>query len=89
MTNDGNLARYLELPNYWSRKYRVRVHGSVDDRDLSELSKGITIDGIRYDKVFAKLDRQMKSNAWITISIRKVNREVRRILRHIVMMLTV
>ena len=32
LTNDGGLARRLELPsNGWIRRYRVRVHGVVPD----------------------------------------------------------
>jgi 23S rRNA pseudouridine2605 synthase len=35
LTNDGELARRLELPsNGWLRRYRVRVHGHVDERAL-------------------------------------------------------
>ena len=48
LTNDGDLARKLELPSTgWLRKYRVRVHGYVIKKDLELLKNGITIDGIR------------------------------------------
>ena len=85
LTNDGGLARHLELPSTgWSRKYRVRVQGRVDPEALPRLADGITIDGIRYGKVAAQLDRQMASNAWLTIAIREgKNREVRRIMEHL------
>ena len=85
LTNDGGLARHLELPSTgWSRKYRVRVQGRVDPKALPRLADGITIDGIRYGKVAAQLDRQMASNAWLTIAIREgKNREVRKIMEHL------
>ena len=85
LTNDGGLARHLELPSTgWSRKYRVRVQGRVDPEALPRLSDGITIDGIRYGRVAAQLDRQMASNAWLTIAIREgKNREVRKIMEHL------
>ncbi|MGH2636023.1 MAG: pseudouridine synthase, partial [Actinomycetota bacterium] len=49
LTNDGELARHLELPaTGWVRRYRVRVHGAVDPERLAALAKGITIAGIQY-----------------------------------------
>ena len=85
LTNDGDLARHLELPaTGWSRKYRVRVQGHVNEATLAPLEKGITIDGVRYGRIVASLDRQMQSNAWLTITIREgKNREVRRIMEHL------
>ena len=57
LTNDGDLARKLELPSTgWLRKYRVRVHGYVIKKDLELLKNGVTVDGIRYGKIEAKLD---------------------------------
>ena len=85
LTNDGDLARKLELPSTgWLRKYRVRVHGYVIKKDLELLKNGITIDGIRYGKIDAKLDKQQGSNAWLSLGIREgKNREVRRIMNHL------
>lgn len=85
LTNDGDLARHLELPSTgWSRKYRVRVQGHVNEEQLAGLAKGVTIDGITYGQIVAKLDRQMNSNAWLTMSIREgKNREIRRIMEHL------
>jgi len=66
LTNDGGLARRLELPaNGWTRRYRARVHGEVDPERLAALAKGITIEGVRYGAIEARLDRQQRSNAWI------------------------
>ena len=85
LTNDGDLARKLELPaTGWLRKYRVRVHGYVVPKDLAPLKNGIIIDGIRYGKIDATLDRQQGSNAWLTLSFREgKNREVRKVMNHL------
>lgn len=82
LTNDGGLARQLELPaNGWTRRYRARVHGAVDEEKLAGLANGITIEGIRYGAIKASLDRQQRSNAWIDIQLTEgKNREVRRVL---------
>jgi 23S rRNA pseudouridine2605 synthase len=81
LTNDGELARYLELPStQWVRRYRVRVHGEVDPMALKKLEKGITIEGIHYGSITAILDRQKGDNAWLTVSLQEgKNRELRRV----------
>jgi 23S rRNA pseudouridine2605 synthase len=83
LTNDGGLARVLELPSTgWLRRYRVRAHGSVTQAALDRLRSGITIDGIRYGSIEATLDRTQGSNVWLTFAIREgKNREVRNVLR--------
>lgn len=85
LTNDGGLARKLELPaNGWTRRYRARVHGAVDEERLAEIAKGVTVDGVRYGPIRAHLDRQQRSNAWLDISLTEgKNREVRRVLAHL------
>ena len=85
LTNDGGLARVLELPSTgWLRRYRVRVHGSIDQAALDRLSEGVTIDGVDYRGVEAKLDREQGSNAWLTLGLREgKNREIKKILEHL------
>ena len=85
LTNDGDLARHLELPaTGWSRKYKVRVQGRVDEKQLEEIKDGVTIDGVRYGPIEARLEIQKNANAWLIISIREgKNREVRRIMEHL------
>jgi 23S rRNA pseudouridine2605 synthase len=85
LTNDGALARRLELPSTgWLRRYRVRVHGRPDPKVLAGLAKGITIDGVRYGEVDAALDSQSGDNAWLSVSLREGrNREIRRIMTHL------
>lgn len=85
LTNDGELARKLELPaTGWTRRYRVRVHGRVEQSALDKLKRGITIDGIRYESIVATLDKQQGSNAWLTVSLREgKNREIRKVMEHL------
>jgi 23S rRNA pseudouridine2605 synthase len=85
LTNDGGLSRQLELPaNGWTRRYRARVHGTVDEARLADLRKGVTVEGVHYGPIHAKLDRQQRSNAWLDIALAEgKNREVRRVLAHL------
>ncbi len=85
LTNDGELARRLELPaTGWKRKYRVRVHGHPTERDLALLSKGLTVDGVRYDAIEAVLDSSKGANSWMTVSLREgKNREIRKVMEHL------
>ncbi|HEX7970004.1 MAG TPA: pseudouridine synthase [Stellaceae bacterium] len=85
LTNDGGLARELELPaRGWLRRYRVRVHGAVDTERLAQLEEGVTIDGVAYGPIRAVLDREQTSNAWLTVSLREgKNREIRRVMEHL------
>ena len=81
LTNDGALARRLELPsNGWLRRYRARAFGRVEQAELDRLKDGITVDGVRYGPIEAKLERAA-ANSWITLSLSEgKNREVRRVL---------
>lgn len=82
LTNDGGLARVLELPaTGWLRRYRVRVHGKVEEKALADLREGIAVNGVFYGSVEASLDREQGTNAWLTIGLREgKNREVKNIL---------
>ncbi len=82
LTNDGGLARALELPaTGWLRRYRVRAYGKVLQHRLDGLRNGITVDGIRYGAIEATLDREQGDNAWITFAMREgKNREIRNVL---------
>src|SRR5947209_14774173 len=82
LTNDGGLARVLELPKTgWLRRYRVRAHGRVSQAALDALAAGITVDGIRYGPIEARLDREQGSNLWLTFAMREgKNREIRNVL---------
>ncbi|CBS87195.1 pseudouridine synthase [Azospirillum lipoferum] len=82
LTNDGELARFLELPaTGWTRRYRVRVFGEVDERQLAALEKGPTIEGVKYGPIEAVLDRIQGRNAWLTVSLKEgKNREIRKVM---------
>ena len=90
LTNDGELARRLELPsNGWIRRYRVRVHGVVLDRALAGLAGGLTVAGVRYGPIDAAVDSRALSNSWLSISLREGrNREVRRVMTHLGLQVT-
>jgi 23S rRNA pseudouridine2605 synthase len=82
LTNDGGLARILELPaTGWLRRYRVRALGRVRQEALDRLKSGVTIDGMNYGPIEATLDREQGANIWLTFAIREgKNREVRKVL---------
>jgi 23S rRNA pseudouridine2605 synthase len=85
LTNDGGLARVLELPSTgWVRRYRVRVNGSANQAVLDGLREGLTLDGVRYAGIEAALDRVQGANSWLTVALREgKNREIKRVLEHL------
>ena len=85
LTNDGALARELEHPaRGWRRRYRVRVRGTPEERALAALGRGITVDGVRYGAIEARLDRQNRQNAWLSVSLVEGRyRELRIVLGHL------
>src|ERR1700676_3191185 len=85
LTNDGGLARALELPDTgWLRRYRVRAHGEVTQAQLDELKKGVEVDGVKYGSIDATLERDQGANVWLVFAIREgKNREVRHVLAHL------
>ena len=84
LTNDGELARKLELPSTgWIRRYRVRTYGGISDAMLAEMKKGVVVDGMKYGSVEAELDSQKGNNSWMTVSLTEgKNREIRKIFEH-------
>jgi 23S rRNA pseudouridine2605 synthase len=85
LTNDGELARRLEMPSTgWIRRYRVRVRGTVDQNNLLSLENGATVGGIKYGAIKANLDSETRTNAWLTVALAEgKNREVRKIMEHL------
>ena len=82
LTNDGALARQLELPAAgWVRKYRVRLFGKVTQQDLDKLAKGRTVAGVKYAPVKAELERSKGVYAWANVTLTEgKNREVKRLM---------
>jgi 23S rRNA pseudouridine2605 synthase len=92
LTNDGDLARALELPSAgWMRRYRVRARGRADQAKLDRLKDGITVEGVRYGPIDARLEKAKEgregpaaANIWLTVTLAEgKNREVRRVLEHL------
>ncbi|MCW8835356.1 MAG: rRNA pseudouridine synthase [Rhodospirillales bacterium] len=84
LTNDGELARHLELPSTgWVRRYRVRVYGTVNDHKLNKMANGVTVEGVRYGSIKATLDSTQRNNSWLTVSLEEgKNREIRKVMEH-------
>ena len=79
LTNDGGLAGTLERGD-WTRRYRVRAFGIVDEDRLSALANGTVVDGIAYGPISARLDSREGRNAWLTVSLTEGrNREIKRV----------
>ena len=85
LTNDGEFKRQLELPaSGVERTYRARAFGDISQTQLEDLVEGITIDGVRYGKIDANLERRTGRNQWIELTLTEgKNREVRRVLEHL------
>ena len=90
LTNDGALARLLELPaTGWIRRYRVRVYGVVDPARLAALARGTTIAGVRYGPIEAGLDSRKGENAWLSVALREGrNREIRKVMASLDLVVT-
>ena len=82
LTNDGELARHLELPSTgWARKYRVRVFGDIDEQRLAALAKGHVVSGVQYGPIEATIDVPGAHNHWLMVTLREgKNREIRKVM---------
>jgi 23S rRNA pseudouridine2605 synthase len=86
LTNDGGLARHLELPTTGlKRRYRVRVYGFDETKMIEKLAKGMTIEGIRYAPIICEVEKAEKrtANIWVTVTLSEgKNREIRKVFEH-------
>ena len=84
LTNDGELSRHMELPaTGWTRRYRVRVHGTPGTETLRQLKKGMTVDGVHYGSVDAKVERE-GTNCWLNVALTEgKKREIRILFEHV------
>jgi 23S rRNA pseudouridine2605 synthase len=86
LTNDGGLARALELPaTGLKRRYRARARGHVSQAQLDRLKDGFTVAGVHYGPIEAVLDPVKAggagANLWISLTLAEgKNREVRKVL---------
>ncbi len=85
LTNNGELSRVLELPeNGWSRRYKVKVHGLLDEKKLQELENGCTIEGINYAPIKVEVEIKKGSNSWLMVTLHEgKNREVRKVMKYV------
>lgn len=85
LTNDGELKRAMELPaSGIPRTYRARTFGDVTQAQLEDLIDGVTIDGVRYGRIDANMERRTGRNQWIELTITEgKNREIRHVLEHL------
>lgn len=83
LTNNGDLSRKLELPtNGWTRRYKVRVHGVVDEKKLADLKNGIVVEGIKYGPIHAEVITVKGTNAWLMVTLTEgKNREIRKVMK--------
>ena len=84
ITNDGELARALELPNLSvERSYRVRVFGRMfDEAKLAQLRRGVTMNGRKYGPYVIEVENRQNTNTWLHIKMWEgKNNEIRRLMR--------
>ena len=80
LTNNGELARFLELPSTgWIRTYRVRAFGEWNTAKADKMKKGLVIDGMKYGEITVVADDDASGrNLWLTVSLKEgKNREIR------------
>ena len=84
LTNNGNLARQLELPkNNIERTYKVRFYGNLDYKITQTLQKGISINGQKYKPIKVEMNEQKNKNVWAKLTLREgKNREIRKIMAY-------
>lgn len=85
LTNNGELSRKLELPNNgWMRRYKVKVHGYIDEKKIASLTNGISIDGVDYGSIKVDIENKSGTNAWLIVSLSEgKNREIRKVMKAI------
>lgn len=90
LTNNGELSRHLEHPDTaWKRRYRVRVHGNVDESALKSLKKGLTYEGVTYRSIDAKIENDTGSNTWLAVTLTEgKNREIRKVMEALELQVT-
>ncbi len=80
LTNDGDFAYKLTHPKFEkSKKYLALLKGSVDDKDLKKLSKGVDLDGKKAAARKVVLKKQIRDNSLVEITLSEGrNRQIRR-----------
>jgi 23S rRNA pseudouridine2605 synthase len=89
LTNNGHLARRLELPSTGLRRiYLVRFFGTLTDGHIQKLRKGVTVEGMKYGPIDVKLrknptEKTETANSWGTVTLAEgKNREIRKVMEY-------
>ncbi len=82
LTNNGELKRHLELPkNKFERVYKVKIRGHLTSSNLSKIERGVSLDGINYKPIAAKVLESNRAYSWVEMVLTEgKNREIRKIL---------
>ena len=88
LTNNGELARIMEMPaTGLKRIYYARVLGEINEKvkeQLSNLRKGIKIEGVEYGKMIVEIEDCSQTRATLKIVIFEgKNNEIRRVMRNL------
>jgi len=85
LTNDGELARFLELPESGVfRVYNVVVVGKLDEPALANLVNGVRVGRTEYGPVKVVIQRKTPYESKLEVSLLEgKNREVRKIMAHL------
>ena len=84
ITNDGDLARALELPSYrLERSYRVRVFGRMfNEEKLQKIRQGMVMNGRKYGPYICEVENRQNTNTWLHMKLYEgKNNEIRRVMR--------
>jgi len=81
LTNNGDYARKLELPSSnVLRIYRLCLKGIIKTNMIKQINSNITINGINYKKISAKIEKFQNPYTWIIFKLKEgKNREIRNI----------
>ena len=85
LTTDGGLAQKMMRPETEVvRTYRVRVFGNLPEDMEKRLSRGITVDGVKYRPIsMQKESKSTGKNHWLKLSLQEgKNREIRKVMKH-------
>lgn len=86
LSSDGALAQKMMSPaTALARVYRVRVRGKFSERNIVDLAKGVTIDGVSYRgaEFVEEKDKGGRSNSWYRVVLTEgKNREIRKLVEY-------
>jgi len=70
LSNDGDLAHHLSHPRFSIRRtYLVKVGGVPDEKKLTRLKRGVTLEDGKAKAVSLTILRQREKNSWIRVVV--------------------